>query len=260
MKVSGLVIGSRKAGTTWLYSNFLKDPDTSVAAAVKESRFFLGSMDEEAYHRLYEKRAPYYLEVDTALCYSNEAPGRISRYNPAMNLVLIFRDPTAYAVSRYVHGVRKGEIQHMDIATAIRDHEIMRTELDYAAMIDRFAFAGERLKVMRFEDLSADPTSFYRTVKGHLTGTPADTGPFIFERANTARTSRAPFVAKLLSDAAKLARRYQLHHLVNAAKGVGVHTMLERSASSDELGDLTRAAADAVERHHPDALRVYRSL
>ena len=37
--VVGLVIGSRKCGTTWLYENFLADPDVCVSRKVKELPF-----------------------------------------------------------------------------------------------------------------------------------------------------------------------------------------------------------------------------
>ena len=38
--IDGLVIGTRKAGTTWLYENFKLDSDFLVSEKVKESGFF----------------------------------------------------------------------------------------------------------------------------------------------------------------------------------------------------------------------------
>jgi hypothetical protein len=259
VRVTGVVIGSRKAGTTWLYENFRKDPELSVSELVKESRFFLGAIDEASYDRLFTKLGVR-IEVDSALCYSVEAPRRLLAYRQPMNLLLILREPISFAVSRYIHARRKGEVGRLSITDAIARHPIFHTELDYRRMVERFSAPGLNLKTLRFEALSEDPVGFYRTARRHLTGLESDHVPTDLEPVNVARRSRVPFVTKLLSDAAKVARHAQWHGVVNAAKAIGLHRMLEQGQSTDDLTALRSDARTAVEQNFPDAIAVYATL
>ncbi|MEH6633829.1 MAG: hypothetical protein V7776_23840, partial [Halopseudomonas aestusnigri] len=90
--MDALVIGTRKSGTTWLYSNLLEDGRFSLSRKVKESGFFSGdfSGDREDYLALYDEPDDrVMLEVDTSICYSDMAPQLISKYAPEVKLILI---------------------------------------------------------------------------------------------------------------------------------------------------------------------------
>lgn len=260
MRVSGLVVGSRKAGTTWLYENFLADPEISVSPVVKESRFFLGAMTELQYHRLFTVPGRWMIEVDTALCYSDRVPVNIGSYTKEMNILLILRNPVEYAVSRFIHARRKGEIGEADIFQAIRNHAVFSTELDYTRMIQRFDCDGMHLRVMTYESLVENPVSFYATAKSHLTGVQCDTEPLLMEKVNVSRSARFSAFSRLLSDAAKMARAGRLHWLVNAAKRSGILKLIERPEGDVLKEDLYVPAKAAVEEFYPASLETYRKV
>ena len=68
-KVVGIVVGSRKCGTTWLYENFRHDPELTVSKTVKESGFFArpDDRDFEYYEGLFPNKPGKKVEVDASL-------------------------------------------------------------------------------------------------------------------------------------------------------------------------------------------------
>jgi len=121
-KVSGLIIGTRKSGTTWLYENFRQDPRVVVSDKVKESGFFTGksNLDTARYHDLFDPKSDLpRLEVDTSVCYASDAPDCIEQYNPQMRIVLILREPGSFLASRHTHSLRKGELSELDPTEAL---------------------------------------------------------------------------------------------------------------------------------------------
>src|SRR5919112_4357571 len=139
-KVVGLVIGSRKCGTTWLYQNFLDDPDIAVSRKVKESGFFARADDHDFsyYEGLFPQSPGKRVEVDSSLVYSPTAPAKILEYNPQMKIALILRDPVDYAVSRFLHMQRKRQVSAAHIADTVKSDNVLRRELDYVSMLARF--------------------------------------------------------------------------------------------------------------------------
>ncbi|MDC0136894.1 hypothetical protein OAI26_09715 [Sulfitobacter sp.] len=262
-KVSGLVIGTRKTGTTWLYENMCRDHRVSLSGKVKESGFFTGSsrLDEARYHGLFDSKedAPY-LEVDTSVCYSQGAPDCIEQYNPEMRIVLIFREPGAFLASRHTHSLRKGELSEAYPAEALAANTWLRAELDYPAITERFARFGDRLSIFKYSQVEEDPVGFYSDVLSALSI--SDDGSFIPETqpVNVSRDSRLRVVSTLLSKGAITARHFGLHRLVNGLKSLDLHKRLELhndDARKSRSGDL---AAHAVAKIMPDTLRFYNTL
>jgi hypothetical protein len=257
--VQGVVLGTRKAGTTWLYENFRKNPDLRVSNRVKESGYFTGKMalTRPDYEALLPKNGQgYAIEVDTSVCYEDGAPDMIYSYNPNMNVVLIFRDPAQFLVSRFTHSKRKGELKQDTPIEALRQTGWLQQELNYVKIVERFSRFGEtgRLLVLPYEMLLENPIEFYDRV---LQGLGAPKTAFVpsTERINVARTSSLPIVSILFSNAAKIARRFGGHGLVNAAKALGLHSKLEKKAEqvtrdeSDVTAILNELCPGAIALH-----------
>jgi hypothetical protein len=233
--IKGVVLGTRKAGTTWLYENFRKNPDLRVSDRVKESSYFTGqtALTRADYDALLPKDSMgYAIEVDTSVCYANGAPDMIDGYNPNMHVVLIFRDPARFLTSRFTHSQRKGELKQDTPIDALRQTDWLQQELDYVKIVQRFARFAEagRLTILPYEMLLDNPLEFHARV---LQGLGAPKTEFVpsTERVNVARTSSLPIVSILFSNAAKFARRFGGHGLVNAAKALGLHSKLEKKAA-----------------------------
>ena len=242
--VQGVILGTRKAGTTWLYENFKQNPALMVSKKVKESSFFTGTtgLSVSDYDNLLPSgETGYAIEVDTSVCYSDAAAGLIEDYNPQMHLFLIFCEPAAFLQSRFTHSQRKGELKQETPKDALLQNKWLQQELDYVRIAARFAKFTEagQLTVLPYELLLDDPEAFHdRVLKG--LGAPETGFKPSTERVNVARTSSMPIASVLFSNAAKFARKFGGHRLVNAVKSLGVHSKLEKKAApvtsvSDEL-------------------------
>jgi hypothetical protein len=263
-RVVGLVIGSRKCGTTWLYENFLADPDICVSRKVKESGYFAraGEGDSAYYESLFPESTGQRVEVDSSLVYSDESPARIMAYNPQMKLVLVIRDPVEYAVSRYLHMQRKDQLPPARIPDLIASDGVLRSELDYATMLARFARfrAQGSLLVVPYSLLASDPASFYRVIKGHLVGRSGSGFQPKADRVNVSRSSSWAQVRGMLSRAANAARRRRLHGVVNLAKRIGLHRLLEKPVDARQLAALRESVSRAVITSHGASVELYRQI
>lgn len=264
-KVGGLVIGTRKSGTTWLYENFRTDPNVAVSEVVKESGFFSGRRgDDPAKYDALISAAPgaVPVEVDTSICYAADATDRIKAYNPAMRLVLILRKPADFLASRYTHGLRKGDLAQDNVAEALAQEAWLRSELDYAGIIARFARFHDRgqLAIMQYEAMNRDPIAYYDEVRKAL-GVQARQ-PFTpdLQPVNPSRDSRLPIVSVLLSKGAFAARKMGLDGLVNRAKGTGVHRVFEKTNDPEGKERLTAEAQNALDQLQPGSDDFYSSI
>jgi hypothetical protein len=260
-KIVGLVIGSRKCGTTWLYENFLSDPDIAVSRKVKESGFFARPDDRDFsyYEGLFPEAPGRRVEVDSSLVYSNTAPQKIFEYNPEMKIALILRDPVEYAVSRFLHMQRKRQVSAADIVHTVTNDNVLHDELDYVSMLARFEAFRRRgsMLILPYGLLASDPVSFYRRAKLHLIG-PSDSGfrPKS-ERVNVSRTSTWSGMSGLLSRAANSARKRRMHGLVNFAKGLTAHKRLEKQVDAREVAALRESVARAVNGQYGASVQLY---
>ncbi len=259
-----MVIGSRKCGTTWLYENFQRDPDVSVSRKVKESGFFARAddLDFEYYEKLFPESSGKRVEVDSSLVYSDVSSSKIFAYNPQMKIALILRDPVEYAVSRYLHLVRKGQVSPEDISNIVMHDSNLKCELDYQCMLARFE-VFQRLGsflIVPYSLLAADPTSFYRTIKSHLIGKPTNEFEPELDRVNVSRWSKWSFMTRMLSRAASGARRRRFHFVVNLAKSLKIHKLLEKQMDESQIVALKESVSRAIMTGHGAAVELYRQI
>lgn len=263
-KVVGIVVGSRKCGTTWLYENFRHDPALTVSDTVKESGFFarLDDRDFEYYEGLFPNKPGKKVEVDASLAYSDVSPPKIYDYNPDMKIVLILRDPIEYAVSRYIHLARKGQVSTAEITELLRQDSVLNRELDYQSMVGRyrrFDLKGNLL-VLPYEFLKADPALFYKAVKSHLIGaTTNDYEPRI-DRVNVARESKWTSVTRFLAQTANAARQRRLHSVVNFAKRLGIHRLFEKKIDVREFEAMREKVAGCIASKHSASIEIHRQI
>lgn len=238
----------------------LNDPEVRVPLSVKETRYFLGQIDDAQHRKLFSAGKQPKIEIDTALCTEDLAAERIAEHNHDCNVVIIFRSPVDFAVSRFVHARRKGETVSESIEDAIRYDRAIRRELDYPEIADRFSSRGLNTTLIRFDALELDASNFYLAIKHALTGLRSTIGPSIQTPVNVARDSRLPLVSGVLASAASSARKRGLHRLVNVAKAVGVHQRLERRSSDTDLDELRLRALPVLEEEFPGLTQYFESL
>lgn len=179
-KVSFVVGGVQKAGTTALDAYLRQHPSLCMPSTTKELHFFdaqsfAGDTSSfAAYHAQFDCRGAGRLlgEVTPIYMYWNSAPSRIHAYNPAMKWVVILRDPVDRAYSQWRMQRARG-IEPLGFEAAIREeparcaasHPYQERRFSYG---DRGFYAGQIRRVMNlfgranclfllYEDLCADP-------------------------------------------------------------------------------------------------------
>jgi hypothetical protein len=108
-KVGFLVAGVQKAGTTALDAYLREHPELCLPEK-KELHFFdtdrffaVEPVDYSRYHGAFAPHSPQWLlgEVTPAYLYWPTAGERIARYNPAMKMLLVLRNPITRAYSQW---------------------------------------------------------------------------------------------------------------------------------------------------------------
>jgi len=182
-KVEFLVAGVQKGGTTALF-DYLKEHPTLLLPAIKEAHFFddeavdWGCPDYSRYHALFQgadaNRARAWGEATPIYTYWPGCLERIAAYNPAMKIIVIFRDPIERAWSHwkmeYARGaetepfawcIREGRARVVDnLATPGYHREFSYVERGfYGAQVLRLFrfFPREQVLFLRSNELRSEP-------------------------------------------------------------------------------------------------------
>ncbi|MBP8235729.1 MAG: sulfotransferase [Rhizorhabdus sp.] len=180
-KVDFLVAGVQKGGTSALFE-YLRDVPGVHLPDVKEAHFFDDEAqnwdrpDVDAYHALFPDRPGLWGEATPIYLYWPNAIERIARYNPAMRMILIFRDPVQRAWSHWKMEYAKRK-EREPFGWCIREGRARLTPGDpqapghhrvfsyverglYGAQVERLLrhFPASQCLFLRSEDLRADPT------------------------------------------------------------------------------------------------------
>jgi hypothetical protein len=114
-RVGFLVAGAQKAGTTALFDYLTEIPALEMAAD-KEAHFFddeedvnWSAPDYGPYHARFADPARLWGEATPIYLYWPNALERIRAYNPAMKLILLFRDPVERAWSHWKMEYARGK-------------------------------------------------------------------------------------------------------------------------------------------------------
>jgi hypothetical protein len=184
-KVSFLVAGVQKGGTTALFDYLAEHPSLSLPA-IKEAHFFDDELgvdwrdpDYGRYHALFDDdlaEGPVRLrgEATPIYVYWPGSLERIAAYNPAMRLILIFRDPIERAWSHwkmeYARGaetrpfawcIREGRdrvAESPDTPGFHREYSYVERGF-YGEQVQRLLrlFPRDQVLFLRSEDLRAEP-------------------------------------------------------------------------------------------------------
>ncbi|ATE64044.1 sulfotransferase domain-containing protein [Rhizorhabdus dicambivorans] len=180
-QVSFLVAGVQKGGTSALFE-YLRDLAGVQMPAVKEAHFFddetvdWSAPDYRRYHALFADDARLRGEATPIYIYWPNSLERIARYNPAMRIILLFRDPIERAWSHWKMEYAKRKETH-PFAWCIREGRARLADADlsapgyhrvfsyvergfYGQQVERLfgLFPHEQCLLLRSEELDTDPT------------------------------------------------------------------------------------------------------
>jgi hypothetical protein len=206
-RVSFIVIGVQKAGTTALHDYLADDPAIGLSD-VKEVHYFddetvdWAAPDYGAYHAHFGGDGPGIRgEATPIYVYWPNALDRIRAYNPAMRLILMLRDPverawshwrmeTARGVERHPFAwcVRRGRQRLFQAEPWGHHREFSYVERGfYGAQVARLLelFPRDQMLILRAEDLRADPDPALARVRAFLGAPPS--GPVAPREAHVGR-------------------------------------------------------------------------
>ncbi len=188
-KVSFLVIGAQKAGTTALDHQLRLHPDIGMAD-VKEVHYFDDEnifarepLDRSAYEAHFPGSRRSHGETTPIYLWWKPACERIHRYNADMKLIAVLRDPVDRAFSQWNMEFNRGD-EVRDFRSAIEAEQKQRSaDPDqqhrvfsylsrgfYAEQIERFhrTFDPRQLLCIKYEDLRRDPQTQVHRISDHL--------------------------------------------------------------------------------------------
>jgi len=189
-RVGFLIAGVQKAGTTALFDYLAEIPGLELPA-VKEAHFFddeegvdWAAPDYAPYHGLFGDPGRLWGEATPIYLYWPNALERIRAYNPAMRLILLFRDPVERAWSHWKMDYSR-KLDPLPFALAIREGRQRLFDAEpwgfhrnfsyvergfYGEQMERlFAiFPREQVLALRAEDLRADPAATLAQVRRFL--------------------------------------------------------------------------------------------
>jgi hypothetical protein len=222
IKPNFLYIGVPRAGSTWLFTMLREHPEVFVPPA-KDIYFF---------DRYYDKGLGWYLshfhgaggykavgELSHDYYFSEVAAERIYHDFPDIRLICCLREPVSRLLSAYAFD-RTAEVRSDVSLGDYAAQDRVLTQYEYYRHLKRFmdTFGRDRLLVVFYEDLLADPAAFIRPIYSFLGVDENFIPATLHERINPARDARAESVALLAYRLALILRRLGLANLVGRIK------------------------------------------
>jgi hypothetical protein len=255
------VIGPGKAGTTWMYSLLKVHPEVCVAAA-KETMFFDANYHRgvDWYHRFYEACDGQAAvgEVCNSYIFSEEAPGRMHAYNPAMKLVTSLRNPIDRAFSNYLFWLRNAQVTGSFEDTVVARPELLVQGL-YAMHLERYLahFPAGQLLVLAFDDLKGDPLAFARRLLEFLEVDPEHVPEVAGEKVLGASRPRSRAAARVVKQAAVAVRRVGMPDVVTRVKSSALPRLLYRQYSDGDYPSMrAESRAELISYFAADVARL----
>ncbi|MDV2079734.1 sulfotransferase [Marinobacter xestospongiae] len=164
MKPNFVVIGAARSGTTSLFQYLEPHPEIGMSQ-VKELNFFSNPTYWNKGFDWYESRFPNASSIKAAgeastsytkAPFTDDVPGRIAHYNPAMRLIYVVRDPIERYLSHYLKRVQTGiESRPFERTLDNLDNEASAWQGRYFYQLEHYLqkFDRDQLLVFAMEDL-----------------------------------------------------------------------------------------------------------
>ena len=245
LKPQILFVGPAKTGTSWVHEYLAERGDVSLPQGVKET-FFFDKYTERGlswYRSQFDQKPESNLTTEVAPSYSDfpETAQKIVQYLPDVRVIMTLRDPVARTMSQYWHWQRYGLTDRL-CADLLESEPLLLRPSRYAELLKTWqeTLGPDRVDVLIYEDLTADPQSFVRQlclIAGLPFIPPSD--DLLATKSNARAVPRSPAIAKGMASIRKVI--YDLR-LANAAKLLGAskfRRLLERDPEASDGGQDT---------------------
>ncbi len=253
-----LVIGAKKAGSTWLDHLLRTHPAVFLPKRRKEVAYFdlFHQRGLRWYARFFQDAPDGAIlgESTPEYLHHAEAPSRIERELPHARLLAIVRNPLDRAHSEWAHLVGKFA-ERRTFHESVRADPSLLQKGRYTEQLRRFprALSEGRIKVLVFEECIADPATATSQLAEFLgidrSGFVADARP-----RNESYVPRFPATFALLRTCSDWLRAQDLDFAVNIAHRFGVRRLLGSRGRVPPLDLLDRLKHQDFVRSERDQL------
>jgi hypothetical protein len=227
------IIGAAKCGTTSLYEYLRGHPEVFMSRA-KEPRYFAPDLihDPAGHDLLYPRDEARYLalfdeardekrlgEASVRYIYSPAAPGLIADFQPDAYIIAMIRDPVEMLYSMHNQRLSDGHEDIADFAEALAAEDdrragrrvpvstsaslsLYRDRARFAEQLPRWfeTFGRQRVHVIVFEDMVAEPAAVFRRVLEFLEVDP-EYQPETFAAYNRSHAPRSKLLQRVTKSA-----------------------------------------------------------
>lgn len=248
-------IGPGKCGTTWLYRVLGAHPEVCVSSA-KETLYFETEYNrgEGWYARFFAHcgEAKAVGEVSNTYVFSRLAAERIHAFDPSMRIVSSLRDPIDRAFSHYLFMRRNGQVRGSFEEVIEGDRPDLVTRGLYGRHLRPWMelFPRERILVLLFDELTADPSGLARRVFDFLGADPNQVPEMAEEKALGASRPRSRLVARAVNETAAAVRRMGFPEFVTRLKESPVPRLLYARFEEGERPRVDPATRDRLKEYY----------
>ncbi|MCS4101398.1 hypothetical protein GGP69_001352 [Salinibacter ruber] len=232
-------------------------PHIYMPESVKETMFFDRYYDrgldwyreyfhQAGLHQICGEVAPTYFDVP-------EAPDRIHEVSPYCEVFVTLRNPVERARSLYLHHLKKGRVSE-SFWDAVKQKPRIIEAGHYANHIPRWhsTFGSDQIKILFLSDIQQKPEKVLKVIQNVLGVDHMDPPERMNESVNSTTMPRSLSLAQAGAVLAAKLHKYRLHRVVNAAKRIGLKSLLY-SGGGDEAPDLAASTRRKLfERYQSD--------
>jgi Sulfotransferase domain len=231
-----LGIGAPKGGTTWLSAVLGSHPGIFTPEEKEIEYFNHRRADYDMPNRNFAKPLSWYHahfrnarpgqvigEVNPMYMLPVTRAADIHRYNPALRLIAILRDPVDRARSQFQFNSKWVRGMPQRFEDALEHCPDLIRDSEYARLLAPFydLFPADQILVLFHEDLRRDALAVYRQATRFL-GVADHVASNLHDRPNETRSQRSPVVAGALAAAREWMFRLGLENLRPALRRTGI--------------------------------------
>lgn len=236
MKPTFIGLGGQKCASSWLHAIFADHPQAYVSTP-KELDFFSSFYERgfQWYERHFEGADREHLaigEISPSYLPDWDAPARAHAYNPDFRILIALRDPVERAYSNFLHDFRLGYYQSStpSFEDALANSPMYVEQSRYARYLRRWLdyFPRDRLLIVLQEEIREDARLMARQVYEFLGVRNDHLSASLDRRANESYLPKSRRTEQTMRSTGRLARKYGLGWLDQAARRSGVIAALHR--------------------------------
>ena len=231
-------VGPQRTGTSWLDKILRHHPQLSLPRDVKETRFF---------EKYYQKGPPWYMahffqrrsdsyfgEICPTYFDIDEAPRRISDFNPECRIIITLRDPISRTFSLYRHHLLRGHFNGSFEDLAANDPRFLDSGR-YAQHVPKWLerFGKNQVLYILFDEIVFHPDMVMKRLCNFLEIKNMALPEFGTQKAGVVSMPRFRWLAKIAVKATNWLRGNRLHRLVELGKALGLNDIVLGGGSGE---------------------------